>query len=296
MRGAVAAGLAVLALGCGRGDSRIPEILGEVNNEYLTTDEFLHQLKARGGAHLQGAARADFNRWLLAEIVDRKLLVQEARRRGVKPSREDVRERIMEMGARGWEDAERVSFMNVEDDLYDQRQIEELLRREIPPVRTPGTREVRRFVNAHRGLFRRPDQVRLRQIVVHSAAMVESAKRMIEAGTSFEETARRVAGTPRAAAMGPAWVAQEDVPGEVWEAARAAARGSLGGPVASEYGFHLFRVEDRRPAGLISSEEAEARARKRLIEERRHGAVQEFLARLRRSAVIRVDLESVARL
>jgi parvulin-like peptidyl-prolyl isomerase len=295
---ALAGALAITALlaGCGTGGSKVPEILGEVNNEYLTTDEFMHQFKARGGAALQGPARAEFKRWLLAELVDRKLLLQEARRRGLRPSREDVRGRILEMGSRGWEEAERAQVLNVEDDLYEQRQIEDLMRHELPPVGTPSLREVRRYIQAHADLFTRPAQVRLRQIVVHSAAMVEDAQRMIKAGESFEGVVRRLGGTPAATVLGPAWNAADDVPDEVWAAAASAPKGEVRGPVASEYGFHLFKVEGRRDAGPISRDEAEARASRLIVGERRHAGVQAFLVRLRRSAVIRVDRRAVASL
>jgi len=285
---------AALAAGCGGGGHSVtPEILGEVNNEYVTTDEFLHQLKARGGSDLRGQARGDFKQWLLAELVDRKLLLQEARRSGIRVAREDVRARFKELGSRGWEETERIQFMNVEDDLWEQAQIEELMRRELPPVRTPAAREVKRWVEAHPEAFVRPAQIRLRQIVVHSAAMVEKAERMIRDGETFEETVVRLGGRTKASALGPAWLAQEDVPDEVWEAARGAPERRLQGPVASEYGFHLFRVEGRREAGRIEPEQAAARARRRIVEERKRDMAEGLLTRLRRSAVIRVDRAAV---
>ena len=80
--------LAVLAAflgGCSGQATQVPEIIGEVNNEYLTSDEFLHHFKARGGVALDKKARGQFKQTLLTELIDRKLLLQEARRRKMYP-------------------------------------------------------------------------------------------------------------------------------------------------------------------------------------------------------------------
>ncbi|MEK7475398.1 MAG: peptidyl-prolyl cis-trans isomerase [Candidatus Coatesbacteria bacterium] len=284
-----------LVAGCGKHEAA-PEILGEVNNEYVTTDEFLHQIKTRGGADLRGQTREDFKQWLLAELVDRKLLLQEARRCSIRPNRDDVRIRIKEMGARGWEDAERAQVLNVEDDLWEQAQIDGLLRRELPPIRNPSAREVKAYVQAHPEVFARPAQFLLRQIVVHSAAMVDKAEAMLMDGETFEETAVRLGGRQRVSALGPSWMGQDDVPPEVWAAAVGARWRRIVGPVASEYGFHLFRVEGRREAGPVEPEVATIRARKRIVQERRQKLVEALLARVRRGAVIKIDRAAVAAL
>jgi parvulin-like peptidyl-prolyl isomerase len=119
---------------------------------------------------------------------------------------------------------------------------------------------------------------------------------MLMDGETFEETAVRLGGRQKVSALGPAWVGQDDVPPEVWDAAVGARWGRLQGPVASEYGFHLFRVEDRREAGPVEPEVASIRARRRIVEDRRRELVQGLLTRVRRGAAIRVDLKAVAAL
>ncbi len=266
--------LLLLLTSCSAGPDRPPEILGEINNEYLTSDEFVHHLRTRGGMALEGAARSEFKRWLLAELVDRKLLIQEARRRRIRPKRDDVRRAMESLGARGWERSERAAFNGVEDELYEQRQIEDLLRFALPGAAAPADREIERYRKAHPAEFRRPARVRLRQSVVHSASMVTKARRDLSAER-------------------PLWHERDDLPAEVWTAAWSAVPGGVAGPVVTAAGWHVFEVLERHTSEPLPEPDAAALARRRIAEDRRHAATLAFVEKLRATAVIRVDTGAV---
>lgn len=280
------------AAGCSRGPASPPEILGEINNEYLTADEYLHHFKARGGLTLGGAARDELKRMLLAELVDRRLLLSEARRRRIRPAREEVRREFGRLGGAGWEQAERTAAWNAQDDLYEQRQIEELLRAALSPPAPPGRDAIAAWVRAHPEARRRPAQVKLRQLVVHSSAMAAQLKTLLEQGGTPAAAARRF-GLPE---PDSAWLGEDGLPAAVWAAAAGAKTGAVVGPVATEYGFHVGRVEGRRDGGTLSAEEAGDLARRRLLRDRRDEAQRAYVARLRRAAAIRVDRAALDRL
>jgi peptidyl-prolyl cis-trans isomerase C len=62
----------------------------------------------------------------------------------------------------------------------------------------------------------------------------------------------------------------------------------------SPYGFHLFRVTDRKPAQRRTLEQAKADIREKLTREKRVRAQEEFLAALRKRAKIQVDDKALA--
>jgi len=290
--------LALAAAGCSSRDEQIeeqiPEILGEVNNEYLTTDEFLHHFKVRGGMELSGEARKEFKRWLFAELVERKLLLQEARKRRIRPSRAGVRRAFAKMGDRGWDEAERELAGSVEDEMYEQRQIEILLLNALPLLKQPKKAEIRRYLKKHPEDFQRPVQVRLRQIVVHSASKVRTVQAELSSGASFMETMRRhstLSNVPSKDQL--TWVGESDLSMEVWEAVREAPVKKPVGPVVSAHGTHFLLVVERRKAGPVPATEASAIARKRLRQEWKRRAMASYLAKLRKSAKIKVDLKAL---
>jgi parvulin-like peptidyl-prolyl isomerase len=59
--------------------------------------------------------------------------------------------------------------------------------------------------------------------------------------------------------------------------------------IKSDYGYHLFLVEAKRPAAQLSRQEAAAEIRARLEAELREAIYQEWLQELRGKAVIEVD-------
>ena len=288
------AGLAAVLLlaACGRRDLAPPEILGEINNEYLTTDEYLHHFKARGGLALAGPARDQLKAMLVAELVDRRLLLTEARRRRIKPVREDVRREFDALGRTGWEPVDRAAAWNVDDDMYEQRQIEILLQRVVPAPEPPGRAAVATWLAGHPEAVRRPSRLRIAQVVVHSSAMANELRGLLERGVTLAAAARGL----RLAEAEPRWVAEADLPDELREAALGAVTGAVIGPVASAYGYHVAVVSDRRAAGALPAAEAERLGRRRLLAERRDEAARRFVVGLRREAVIRLDRSAIARL
>jgi hypothetical protein len=296
MKGRVIAACAVLisAGGCSSGDRTLPEIIGEINNEYLTTDEFVHHLKVRGGMDLDGRARKRFKRWLLAELIDRKLLLQEARRRRIRPSRDAAREEFEELGAKGWSRGARSMAWDVEDDVYEQRQIAELIGQAVPKPMPPTDSDAAGYVRRHKDEFRHPRQVRIRQIVVHSAAKVKTVKMKLKAGDDFAETARRYSEAPEARKFGlVGWVGEADLPVVLWDAVRDLPKGKIIGPISTSYGIHYLKLEERREAGPTEPEIARAIAKRRIREIRARKALDEYVGNLRALAKIKADLKAV---
>ncbi len=281
----------LLLVSCAREKPFVPEILGEINDEYITTDEFMHHLKVRGAMGLDGRERREFKRWLLAELIDRKLMLQEARDRRINPPRRSAREyyRDLELRIRG-KDAQQ----DVADDLYDQKRIDILLLNAVPPPREPTAKEIDLYIREFPDEFRRPEQVRLRQIVVNSAAKMEHAQAAIEQGMAFAEAARRFSEAPEGKQGGLlGWMTEEELPPSLWQAARQAELKSVIGPIASSYGLHLAVLEGRRAGSEMDASSARARSRKVLIARRKQEQITKYVARLRSRAKIRIDMKAL---
>jgi len=290
---AVFAALIALA-SCSRDDKRMPEIIGEINNEYLTTDEFIHHFKIRGGTALDGRARKQFKRWLLTELIDRKLLLQEARRRRIRPSREAAREEFEELGGKGWSRGARSLAWDVSDDVYEQKQIAEVLKTAVPRPSSPTDSEADGYVKRHKDEFRHSGQVKLRQIVVHSAAKVKKVKAKLAAGASFSDAAKRYSEAPEAARGGlVGWCGEADLPAVLWDAVKDAPKAGAIEPLSTAYGIHFLRVEGRREAGPTEPDVARTIAKRRIREIRARKALEAYTGDLRDSAAIKVDLKAV---
>jgi len=273
----------------------IPEMVAEVNNEYVTTDEFMHHFRLRGGLDLQGSARARLRKWLIAELVDRKLLLQEARLQRIRPQRVDVRKDFEGKGKQAWGDAEKEQFMQSEDDIYEQRIIELLLKANLA---VPGVRsaEIDEYIKRQPEEFLRPPQARICWVVVNSASKVKRTASELGNGVSIEEVAKDLSEEPVSVRGKWAWREESQMPDEVWEASSRAPLNKAVGPVPTGFGTFFFRVEDRRKNSRMSREELRDSARRRIASLKKREAVENYLASLRSTAKIRVDFRALGRL
>lgn len=207
---------------------------------------------------------ADFEAWVEASTGDRTVALPAAALSGLFEQYLD--QLLLEHRARE---------LDLVDALHPERSIRRLLER-FPPE--PVSDEaVRRHFLEHAAEYRRPERVRLRQILFESREQAEAAVAEIEAGAEFGEVvAERFPEVgERAGFLGE--LSREDLPKELVEPVFATPPGSVTGVLANQPGFHVFFVEDLLPAESVPIEAVEGEIRSRL-ETAARGAQLERLA------------------
>lgn len=143
--------------------------------------------------------------------------------------------------------------------------------------------DVEAYYRAHQEEFRRPERVRLRQILVSERALAERALADLRAGESFESVSRRLSDDPAAAAGGvQGELAFDDLPPAFAEVVFELEPGELSPIVAAEYGHHIFQVTDRLPAELVPLAVAAPSIRERLARRTADERLASLLADARR--------------
>jgi parvulin-like peptidyl-prolyl isomerase len=111
--------------------------------------------------------------------------------------------------------------------------------------------------------------VRVRQILTEDKATAEKALREIDAGSPFEEVARRLSRDPSAASGGyQGELSRADLPPAFAEVIFGLEAGEVSRLVPAEYGFHIFQVASREPAQVVPLEQARGEILGRLRQER----------------------------
>jgi len=89
--------------------------------------------------------------------------------------------------------------------------------------------------------------LRFHQIVTADLASADGVLARLEAGEEFEELARSLSIAPEGPAGGFVEVpGTEDLPGALAEALEGLKVGEIGGPVQTDYGFHILLIRDER--------------------------------------------------
>lgn len=183
--------------------------------------------------------------------------------------------------------------------LRTQLQNFELLRMRIGNKVRTSDEDLRSYYQAHRAEFEGEDEVKVRHLFLPLAAgasdadaqrVLAQARQLagrVAAGESFAKLARELSKGPNAQEGGDlGWLAPGRIDPSLERAVFALQPGQVSAPVRAGPGVHLFFVEERRKGGGKTFEEAKDEIRNRLLDEQGEAYRQQYIAELRRDAVI----------
>jgi PPIC-type PPIASE domain len=157
------------------------------------------------------------------------------------------------------------------------------------PRAEPTAAEIQAWYEAHRAALARPERVELAQILTESREAAEKARREIKAGADFASVARQVSADPAASRGGQSGVfAREDLPPGFADLVFQLPEGGVSDVIATDYGFHVFKVLRHLPADQPSLDEVRGQVLDRLRGERADAAMARLVAEARSRYAVRV--------
>jgi peptidyl-prolyl cis-trans isomerase C len=174
-----------------------------------------------------------------------------------------------------------VDFEKFKSDIWEELMIEKLINLSVPRRVNITSAEIRRYWQDNPQEFERAEQVRVRQIVAATEQEAQDLLAKIHAGADFAALARQRSTAPEAEEGGDlGYFAMGDMPGE-FNVVFGLPKGGVSGVVKSPYGFHIFKLEDKRTAGKISLEAASKEIAEKLQRSKQDARFQEWLKELR---------------
>lgn len=273
---------------------------------------FEEHLRARNMniARLQRPDRMrELKRAALDELIDEELLWQQAQRENRIASDEDVQRALAQAIERAGSrerflrSVARLGF----DEAGYRRHVRRMLSADLAAQALVDGRvqvtdaEVEAYYRANADAFEQPEQVLVREIMLHvppeAGSEVRSAARQrmqaivtqLAAGADFAELARRHSQHPTrqwGGAHDP--VVRGQLAPPLDDAAFALAPGQTSGVLETADGLHLLRVDERRPARTVPLEAARERIREHLVATRGRQALQQELAALRARSLVEI--------
>lgn len=311
-RAAAAVVLVAALAGCGRCGGAPPAAAGPkpvalVNGEPIAPDAVAREIRdaKAGTAGEADAAKGDdvLRRRVLDDLVDRALLLQQARARSIVVGQDQVERAFLRLRAQypgtHFDDLlaqERVGTTELKARLREQLTLERLFEDEVFPSVQVVDADVERHYAEHAAEYQEPERAHVFQIVVatreEAATLREKLRRNPQ---TFAEVARKSSIAPEGKAGGEVgWVGRGAGFPEVFDACFTLPVNVLSDVIPSPYGFHLFRVADRKPAQRRTLDQARAEIQEKLLRERRARAQADYLDALRKRAQIQIDDKALA--
>jgi parvulin-like peptidyl-prolyl isomerase len=298
-----------LATGCGRcGGARdaapASRTVAVVNGEPIAADAFARAVRdARAGAGPGEAPGDVLRRRVLDELVDRALLVQQARARSIVVGQDQVERAFLRIRAEypgtHFDDLlaqERLSQTELKARLKEQLAIERLFEEEVFPRVTVVDAEIERYYSDHVAEFQVPERVRVLQIVVANRDEALGLRDKLRRNPqTFADVARKSSIAPEGKNGGDlGYIGRGSGFPEVFDACFSMPLNVVSEVTPSPYGFHIFKVVDRKAAVRRTLDQSKAELQERLIREKRARAQEEYLAALRSGAKIQLDEKALA--
>ncbi len=260
--------------------------------------------QARGA----GGDAADREKNLLRDLIDQQLLLSKGKELGINPDAEVIR-RLDEIRKQNnfatMEDLEKaarsqgVSFEDFKSSIRNSIITGNVVRDEVGRTLRMSTPEQQKYYEEHKAEFAQPEQVRLSEILVPTAANATDAQladaqrtaqdiyAKLQKGADFAATAKSSSGGPTAAQGGDLGLFKRGTLAPVLEEKTFALPvGSYTEPTRTRQGFVILKATEHVQAGTPPFEQVQGEVQNAMYQEAIQPALRAYLTRLREEAYI----------
>jgi parvulin-like peptidyl-prolyl isomerase len=293
--------MALSNAGCHREDKNLPPgVLAQVNEEFISLEEFnteLQDVKLEHGKLPEDRESLDqLKTAFLDQIINRKLILGEAGRMGIRVSEEEINNTILVLRrdyARGsfkaMLETRGLSFGEWKRRLTEKLLAEKVIRT-VSQFNSPiDDKLVRQYYEEHLKEYSFPEQVRARQIVVATEDEAIKILRSLRKGEDFEKLAKEESMMPERLYGGDlGFFAHGEMP-EPFDEVFSLKVGEVSKVIKSHYGYHIFKVEEKAEAKVRDFDEVKDEIAHKIRKEKSDQIYYEWLSGLRARARIRIN-------
>jgi peptidyl-prolyl cis-trans isomerase SurA len=269
-------------------------------------EQALAQENQQTGATSAEAAERQKN--LLRDMIDKQLLLSRGKELGINADAEVIR-RLDEIRKQNkldtMEDLEKaarqqgVSFEDFKAGIRDNVITQMVVRDEVGRRLQMSQSQEQAYYEAHKQEFTQPEQIKLSEILVVTAAdaneaavaqaqaKAESIEARLKAGENFEDLAKANSGGPTAAQGGDLGMYKRGALAKVLEDQTFNLKpGEWTAPIRTRQGFVILKVADHVAAGVAPLKDVEQQVQEGMYAEAMQPALRAYLTKLREDAYI----------
>lgn len=291
--------------------AELPAVLARVNGENVTRADFdrlIKNMELGAGQNVPAERRDAILRRSLDQLITYTLLRQESRARKIEVTKAEVAARIAEMrkqfpsearfrqalGERG------MTVERLHEDARIDMVITKMMETEVASLAPATDQEARDFYQKNPEKFEQPESVRASHILIPTQnadeaakkqlrTQVESVLKMAKDGTDFARLAREYSKDGSAAQGGDlGYFPRGKMVPQFEQAAFALKVGEISGIVESQFGYHIIKLTDRKPAATVPFEQVSGQIVQFLTAQKKQERTEAFVTGLKKKARIEV--------
>ncbi len=299
--------------GCKNEKVQYPEgTIAAVNGEVITQDNLdtemaMARQQFAGMDQLDEEQLTKIREDILDNLISRRVLYQESKKKGIAIDYSPVEERLseikkqfpMENGFENMLDKIKLTEDALKTQLLEGMTIQKLIEQEVINNLKISDEDTKAYYNEHTDLFKQPEKMKASHILVKAqsedgeSVRAEALKKIkgiqqeLKEGGDFAELAKKYSDCPSGANggdLGYFGPGQTVPPFE--EAAFALKQGEISDIVETSYGYHLIKAGDRQPEVITKFEDIKEKLAQYLKQTKIEEEVQKYIEELKAKAKI----------
>ena len=274
-----------------------------VNGEAISMEEFdaeFRLMRIHYDAVTENEMRA-IKRRLSEQVIDRRLLVQEARSLGLKLTRSEAESALKE-ALRGvpedfWAElkAQGISKNTWKRKLLQERLARDVVDREVNAEVVITPEETEDYYWTHLPFYWRPAAVEARHLVVQKRGDLDKVLSGLKKGVEFPKLASTFSVGPGKSRGGDwGFMGTDRLSADYLKVLSALQPGEVSKPLKDEIGYHLFQLVGWRQREMKPFTEVRDQIHEDLLKEEQDHRFDQWMADLKKKAVIKVNQEMAA--
>ena len=255
---------------CKREPATPPDVVVRVNERLLTLADFKRYLERNAGTEL-AQLTPEVASALTDQFVEEIIVSEYAASHGVEVPADKIAAAVRTEAG--------VTVIEKRDEMRRERLVANL----SAQIADPSPSELQEYYDAHQNEFRSGEEVRVRQILVNDENLANEIVKKLKSGTPFGDLSAQYSRAPNAKRGGEiGFVSRGDLPKMFEEEIFRLRAGETSGVLRTDTSFHIFQVDERRPAGMLDLQSAAPIILTRLREEAIRERLNEIKGRSRR--------------
>ena len=287
----------------------LPAVVARVNGVDIASadlEKAIRNLEANVGNAIPAERRNEIYRGILDQLIEMRLLEQEAASRNIKATDAEIQQGIDQMkqqapSPEAFTKALASRKMTEADLRAEARQrlaVDKLLTTEVEPKAVVGEADIADFYKKNPQFFMQPESLRASHILLKAdtpeakaaaKTKADDLLRQIQGGADFATLAKQHSADGSAAAGGDlGFFPRGQMVKPFEDAAFALKAGEVSGVVETEFGYHIIKAAEHRTARTVPLAEVSDRIAQALRQQKQQQLAQEFVQSLKGKAKVEI--------
>ena len=281
------------------------KVLVRINDTEITVEEFQNTIKRllsdSDTTSWQDNSMEDIElkKNILSQMIEEKLILDEARKKGITASDAEVQKEIYGMG----KDLQNNDFIKTVTTRYgSQKKWEEEIQRKVSIRKTMDMmvfskvavqeNEVSAYYNEHKNEFKALEKVKARMIILPTEDEADKTLKRLRRGEDFTKVAKEVSADKNISDAGEFnYYSRGELPREFEDVIFNIPLSRASDVVKTSYGYNIFRVDEKTAARNLAFQESKNLIIEKLKREKGEKAFNEWIKRLKENAKIEIREE-----